>query len=155
MPKADGSAAAHGVREALVELLASQGLGVLATHREGQPYCSLVGFAASPDLKGLVFATTRSTRKFENLTADSRVAMMIDSRTNRESDFHEAVAVTAVGDVKEVTKTPRSRYLRWYLARHPHLADFVLSPSCALLRIRVRKYVLVRRFQEVSELEPR
>jgi len=155
MAKTHDPAPASGLREALAELLASQHLAVLATHRDGQPYCSLVGFAASPDLKGLAFATTRSTRKFENCLADPRVAMLIDSSTNEESDFREAIAVTAVGEVEEVQKTARSRYLRWYLAKHPHLADFVLSPSCALLRIRVREYVIVRRFQEVSQLEPR
>lgn len=155
MAKTRDRAPARGLRDALAALLASQHLAVLATHRGGQPYCSLVGFAASPDLKGLAFATTRATRKFENCVADPRVAMMIDSSTNDDSDFHKAIAVTALGEVGEVEKTARSRYLRWYLSKHPHLVDFVMSPSCALLRIRVRKYVIVRRFQEVSELEPR
>jgi hypothetical protein len=113
-----------------------------------------VGFVASPDLKGLTFATTRSTRKFENVMVDSRVAMMIDSRTNCDSDFHEAVAVTAVGDVKEVPKTAGSRHLRRYLAKHPHLTEFVMSASCALLHVSVQKYIICRKFQEVSELEP-
>jgi len=155
MAKTHDPGLGEGLRDALAELLASQHLAVLATHRDGQPYCSLVGFAASPDLKGLAFATTRSTRKFENCLADPRVAMMIDSSRNEDSDFHEAIAATAVGEVAEVEKTARSRYLRWYLAKHPHLTDFVMAPSCALLRVRVRKYVIVRRFQEVSELEPR
>ena len=60
MARRDDPAPASGLRDALAELLASQHLAVLATHRDGQPYCSLVGFAASPDLKGLAFATTRS-----------------------------------------------------------------------------------------------
>lgn len=154
MGQTDDNAAAHGLRGTLAELLSSQHLAVLATHGEGQPYCSLVAFATSPDLKGLVFATLRSTRKFQNLSADSRVAMMIDSRTNRGCDFQEAVAVTAVGEVREVRKAARGRYLRWFLAKHPHLAEFVMSPSCALLCLGVRKYVIVRKFQEVSELEP-
>jgi len=68
------------LRKALAEVLTSQNLAVPATHGDGQPYCSLVGFAAPPDLKSLVFATMRSTRKFGNLKANPQVAMMIDTR---------------------------------------------------------------------------
>ena len=153
MPKADGSAAAHGVREALAELLASQDLAVLATHREGQPYCSLVGFAASPDLKGLVFATTRSTRKFENLTADPRVAMMIDSRTNQVNDFKDVEALTAVGSAEEISDELKSGYLRGYLEKHPSLEGFAKAPDCALMNIQVTKYILVQHFQNITEYD--
>ena len=64
----------------LKALLESQKLAVLATHREGQPYGSLVSFVATEDMKQILFATTRSTRKYANLTADDRVAMVIDNR---------------------------------------------------------------------------
>lgn len=140
------------LQNALAEVLASQNLAVLATHGDGQPYCSLVGFAALPDLKSLVFATMRATRKFGNLKANPQVAMMIDTRTNGDDDFQQAVAITAIGEVQEVSKTARSRYLRCYLDKHSDLAEFILSPDCALVRMRVRKYVIVRRFKEVLEL---
>jgi hypothetical protein len=38
-----------------------------------------------------------------------------------------------------------------YLARHPYLAGFATSPSCAVMRVRVRSYIVVRDFQEVQE----
>jgi nitroimidazol reductase NimA-like FMN-containing flavoprotein (pyridoxamine 5'-phosphate oxidase superfamily) len=69
------------LRKALAEVLISQNMAVLATHGDGQSYCTLVGYAALPDLKSLVFATMRSTRKFGNLKANPQVAMMIDTRT--------------------------------------------------------------------------
>jgi hypothetical protein len=78
--------------------------------------------------------------------------MMIDTRTNSDVDFQQAVAVTAIGEVQEVSKTTRSRYRRCYLDKHSELAAFIQSPDCALVRIRVRKYVIVRRFKEVLEL---
>ena len=71
------------IREILLELFSSQKLAVLGTHQSGQPYGSLVAFAATADLKNLVFATTRATRKFANLQADSRVSMVLDNRSNR------------------------------------------------------------------------
>ena len=68
------------VKRELRKLLRTQSLAVLATQNQGQPYASLVAFASSDDLKSLYFATTRSTRKYANLSGDSRVAMLLDNR---------------------------------------------------------------------------
>ena len=80
--------------QALRDLLGSQRLAVLATHSANGPYCSLVAFVVTDDLTQLVFATSRNTRKYGRLAEDGRVALLIDSRRNEESDFHEASAVT-------------------------------------------------------------
>jgi nitroimidazol reductase NimA-like FMN-containing flavoprotein (pyridoxamine 5'-phosphate oxidase superfamily) len=124
------------MRERLGALFGSQRLAVLSSHRDGQPYSNLVAFVATPDLRGLVFATTRATRKFENLTADPRVSMLIDNRSNQVSDFREAMAVTAVGRVKELSGKQKSRILDLYLGKHPYLKEFVESPTCAPCRWR-------------------
>ena len=93
--------------ESLRSLLESQLLGVLGTHSAGEPYTSLVGFAATPDLDGLLFATGRATRKVSNLNADKRASMLIDNRSNESADFTEAAAVTAVGVVEEIDEAER------------------------------------------------
>jgi putative heme iron utilization protein len=136
----------------LRDMLDHQLLGVLGTHHEGEPYTSLVGFAATPDLKALLFATGRSTRKAANLTADSRASMLIDNRTNTAADFTEAAAATAVGRVAEVGDDERAEFDRIFLAKHPHLESFVRSPSCAALQLRVNVYMVVTRFQHVIEV---
>ena len=71
----------------LIKLLRAQPLAVLSTQQEGQPYASLVAFVSSDDLTRLYFATIRSTRKFANIMKDSRVAMLIDNRSNNPADF--------------------------------------------------------------------
>jgi len=136
----------------LHDLLKFQQLGVLGTRHKGQPYGSLVAFAATPDLKNLVFATTRATRKFANLQGDSRVSMVLDNRSNRVADFRKAVAATALGQAKETKGKGRKKFAKMYLAKHPHLREFVASPTCALVVIRVRVYYVVWRFQNVFEL---
>ena len=138
--------------EILRELLEGQLLGVLGTHHEGEPYTSLVGFAATPDLKQLLFATGRSTRKHANLVADARASILVDNRTNRPADFTEAAAATAVGVVEEIGDSERSEFDRIFLAKHPHLESFVRSPSCVPLRLRVSVYMVVAHFQHVIEL---
>lgn len=139
-------------KEKIRELLTTQRLAVLATQGQGQPYGSLVSFASTPDSRQILFATSRSTRKYGNLRADPRVALVIDNRSNRESDFHQAVAVTAIGRAEEAPDTERATLLELFLRKHPYLADFVTAPACALLRVRVDTYYLVSRFQQVEEL---
>ena len=111
-----------------------------------------MAFAATEDLARIIFATSRPTRKYANLSANNRVALLVDSRRNEESDFHRAEAVTAIGTVAELTGAERERYLPLYLEKHPALADFVAAPSCALLCVTVERYVRVKNFQRVSEL---
>jgi len=144
------------IKAALKALFARQRLAVLATREgDGHPYANLMAFAASDDLKMLLLVTGRATRKYANLSADPRVALLIDSRSHQVSDIHEAVAVTVLGEAEEVTGAERDRLLPAYLAKHPHLEAFASSPSCALFRVHVRSYYLVRRFQEVTELHIR
>lgn len=146
-PLKDPSQLAHRLKE----LFSSQSLAVLATHGEGQSYGSLVAFAVTDDLKRLLFATTRATRKYANLMKNPRVAMVMDSRSNKESDFHQAIAVTATGRVKEAVGSEKDRLTRLYLSKHPHLVDFVSSPTCALVILEVETYYLVSQFQNVTE----
>lgn len=138
----------------LIELFSSQKLAVLSTQADGQPYASLVLFVATDDLKYLLFATSRSTRKYANLAADSHAALLIDSRSHRDSDLHQAVAVTATGMVDEIQGTERERLVELYLEKHPYLDEFVNAPSNALLRLTVESYVMVSRFQNVTVLHP-
>ena len=139
----------------LKKLLASQPLAVLATQGEGQPYASLVAFVPSDDLKSLYFATTRSTRKYANLAADSRVALLVDNRSNKTSDFRWAMAATATGKAKEMDPAERTTAMDLYLKRHPHLKEFVHSPTCAFCEIRVQTFIVVTRFQNVVEVHVR
>ena len=136
----------------LGELFRSQNLAALSTHHAGQPYASLVAFYAADDLKHIYFVTPKTTRKFANLNADSRVAVMVNSSTNQASDLHRAISVTAVGKAEEVSGSDKELILEQYLAKHPYLEDFVRAPTCALVQISVKTYYLVKNFQNVMEL---
>jgi heme iron utilization protein len=137
------------------ELLSRQHLAVLATHEEGQPYASLVTFAATADLKHLYFATPRATRKYRNLSRDARAAFLIDSRENSAADIAEAIAVTATGNVRELEGGDLTRARETLIAHQPHLEAFYSSPSCAVLALEVTRYIKVGHFQEVMELDVR
>jgi nitroimidazol reductase NimA-like FMN-containing flavoprotein (pyridoxamine 5'-phosphate oxidase superfamily) len=141
-----------GLKKRIENLFTTQKLAVLSTYGKKQPYASLVAFAATEDLKSLIFATTRSTRKYANLTSEPSAALLIDDRSNEKKDFSHAIAATALGRTEEVRDAERDSLLNTYLAKHPHLKEFVSSPTCALIKVRVQKYYVVSKFQNVQEL---
>ena len=140
------------LRLRLRELFRTQNLAALSTHQNGQPYASLVAFYAADNLKHIYFATAKTTRKYANLTADHRVAVMVNNSTNTPSDFHKAISATAVGTAEVVDESEKEPILNLYLAKHPYLEEFVQAPSCALVRISVTAYYLVKNFQNVMEM---
>jgi heme iron utilization protein len=137
----------------LKELLVSQRFAVLSTQAGAGPYASLVAFWTSRDLSQVVFATMRQTRKFSYLIASPQVALLFDSRSNRDADVQEAVAVTATGKAAELTdEHARAAVSRPFLAKHPQLMSFVAAPGCALVSVVVDTYYVVTHFQSVVEV---
>ncbi|MCM8612852.1 pyridoxamine 5'-phosphate oxidase family protein [Accumulibacter sp.] len=145
---------AESVRDVLRRVLASQRYAVLATDSAGQPYTSLMAFAASDDLREFTLITERGTHKYANLRANPRVALFIDNRENVGTDTRDAVAVTALGEAQEVDGEEGARLRRGYVARHPYLESFAGSASSAVLRVRLKSCLVVRRFEEVLEWRP-
>jgi nitroimidazol reductase NimA-like FMN-containing flavoprotein (pyridoxamine 5'-phosphate oxidase superfamily) len=140
------------LRRKLKELFDKQRIGVLSTQKKNRPYASLVAFAVTDDLKSFVFATPRTTRKYSNIIASNRAALLIDNRSNRMSDFRRAMAVTVVGTVRELRKSRKSRLIRLYTDKHSHLEGFIKSPTCAVLSLEAEILHIVDRFQHVVEL---
>lgn len=133
-------------------LLDSQIQGVLATQNQQQPYTSLMAFAVTPDLRHIVFATYRATRKYANLLDNPRASLLIDNRCNAATDYRNAVAISAQGTTREIAATQRPDSLKLYLDKHPNLRDFVTDTDCALLCLDVERYYVVSQFQSVAEL---
>ena len=140
------------IRNRLQNLCTSQKLAVVSTQSDGQPYASLVAFVASDDLCHIYFVTARTTRKFANLTREPRVAVLINSSTNEESDFHKAISITVTGTAEEIRELEREKILKLYLSKHPYLEDFAHSPSCALIQVSTQSFYMVQNFQNVMEL---
>jgi len=137
------------------DLLASQKFAVLSTQEQDHPYLNLVAFAETSDLRTLLFATPRATRKYGNLSSKSGVALLVDNRSNDAADIREAMAVTILGIALEVPDSERERFERVYLQKQPHMKEFLSSPSTALIKVDVQSYLLVSRFQKVATLNLR
>lgn len=134
-------------------LLERQLLGVLATQGDGQPHTSLMAYAFTEDLRFIVFATAMSTRKHRNITGESRVALLVDDRSNSGEDFQTAAALTIVGDAFEVGADERDYYHDLYLKRHPSLETFLAAPATVFFKVDVHNYLLVSKFKDVVEYQ--
>ena len=145
------------LKQEIRELITSQKLAVLSTvSAEEFPYASLIAFAVSHDLQEIVLATSKATRKFANIKYNPRVSLLVDNRSNKEQDFHDAKAVTVMGFAEEIAHgDTQSQLVSVYLKKHPYLDGFLNSPTTAFIKISVLRYYIVSRFQEVMELHIR
>jgi nitroimidazol reductase NimA-like FMN-containing flavoprotein (pyridoxamine 5'-phosphate oxidase superfamily) len=142
------------IRQQVLELITRQKLGVLSTYGDGQPFASLVAIAGTEDLKHLIFATPKSTRKFNNILMHPKVAVLVNSSTNRVADIQEAAAVTVTGKAVEVMdSSSRKAFADIFVDKHPHLKAFIAEPATALVCVIADTYYLVKQFQNVMTLQ--
>jgi uncharacterized pyridoxamine 5'-phosphate oxidase family protein len=125
----------------LREIVSTQYFAVLNTIGEGLPHSNLVSFAATEDLKSLVFVTGRNTRKYRNVQDNHNVSLLVDNRTNRPSDTSQAIAIAAIGIAREEIDN-RSLLRDIFLARHPQLRQFVEAPDSAIMLVTIREYIV-------------
>ncbi|MBN1492658.1 MAG: pyridoxamine 5'-phosphate oxidase family protein [Candidatus Omnitrophica bacterium] len=134
------------------KLFDTQKQGVLATIGTPYPYTSLMTFAATPDLKQVVFATLRKTKKYVNMKANDHVSLLVDSALNRVEDVKNAVAVTMLGAATEADATTQKEFRTMLLKKNPELAGFLNETECAVMVLRVDLYIYVDSFQHVIEI---
>ncbi len=139
--------------ETIRQLFDSQDLAVLSTQKEGQPYASIVAVTVTPDLENIIFLTPNTTRKYDNLVASPRVALLINNSQNQVRDITNATSVTATGTAFPMTGEEEKEALALYLNRHPHMETFAISPTTAVVRVAVAKYIMVTHFQTVVEIK--
>ena len=86
-----------------------------------------------------------------NLSADNRVSLLIDNRSDLDNPLYEAAAVTAYGTAEELDGESRQQALANFLSKHPQMKTFTAAPTTALFQVNVEEYHLVQRFQNVTE----
>jgi len=140
-------------RDAIIHLFDEQQLATLATMATDAPYCNLVAFTPSEDLRTIFFATPRTSTKYANLVNNPNVSLLIDSRTQSGTDPQAGMAVTALGSVVQDSSKDTEALKGMHAARHEQFRDFIFSPDCALVQVRVKRYILVSSLRDVITLE--
>ena len=86
------------MREDIKTLICRNSHCVLATVSGNRPHCSLMSYTADPEGREIYMITLRNTQKFENLLANPRVSVLIDTREEDvESRGGRTKAVTVNG----------------------------------------------------------
>jgi heme iron utilization protein len=124
---------------------------VLATDDDGQPYTSLINFALTSDCKAVIFATPRATRKYRNMIKTKSVALLIDNRSKKTKNLMGTEAVTVMGNARTLRRGKAwEAFSSIYIKKHPELAEFIHSPSTALMVVDAKRCIHVSQFQTIS-----
>ena len=137
----------------IAQLFESQSFAVLSTQKNDQPYSSLIAFAVNSDLNYFYFLTPNTTRKYENLKANPKVCILVNDSQNKADDVHNAVSVTGTGIAQTIDKSIEQTALDLYLKKNPNLKEFSKAPTTAFVRISMKRYFMVNRFQNVVEFK--
>ena len=130
-------------------LIREKSICVLATITGREPHCSLMAYVASTDCTEIYMVTQRQTQKFQNLSENPAVSLLIDTRD--VSPRPEVRAMTVAG-VFERIKDPveEKKVRRKLLSAHPHLQDFMGQPEAEVIRIKVRSFLLLDGLTQAS-----
>jgi PPOX class probable F420-dependent enzyme len=113
----------------LVAFARQRGLAVLATRGpNGEPQAALIGVAAT-DQGEIVFDTTRSSRKYRNIAADPRVALVVG--------LEDEVTVQAEGVAELLRDEDSRRCLDAYFAQYPDGRQRATDPDVVHFRVRL------------------
>jgi heme iron utilization protein len=139
---------AAGVARGLLRRSRQGALATLATG-SGDPYCSLVNVASTPDNRPLLLIS-RLALHTRNALADPRVSLMLDER--RAGDPLEGSRIMVGGRAEPVEGDPPEAFRRRYLAAHPGAQAFVDFSDFLFVPIRITAVHLVAGFGRIVDL---
>ena len=114
----------------------------------GAPFASLVAIATAPDAAP-VLLLSKLARHTANVTADSRVSLLIDDR--REGEPLESARLSLTGSIAR-SDDPVLR--RRFLARQPSASEYVDFSDFAFWRMEIAGAHLVAGFGRIADVAP-
>ncbi|WP_243366467.1 pyridoxamine 5'-phosphate oxidase family protein [Fundidesulfovibrio soli] len=117
--------------------------GVLATSFQDVPHASLMAYTVQANLEYIHMATSARTRKWANLLANPRMALLLDDRG--ESAGGPTKALTIGGDQVNVAgQAEQDEIVGALLARHPHLEGLLSLEDIRIIRLKPRWCVFLQ-----------
>jgi len=116
-------------REEIFEFIRKRTLAVISSiGPRGEPQSALVGIAVSPELQ-IVFDTVKTSRKYPNIKADSRIAVVIGWEGEQTVQY-EGLAVEPEGE--ELHRAKQIYFAAWPSGverqQWPGIAYFLIRP---------------------------
>lgn len=132
--------------EKMKDLVGTKDVCVLATvSSEGQPHCSLMSYATDKDCREIYMVTHKKTKKYQNLTVNPKVSLLIDTREeDRGNHRHLAKALTVNGLFEAIGDPGKKDLVRTrLLERHPHLNVLADDPDVEFFAVRIKSLQLL------------
>jgi uncharacterized pyridoxamine 5'-phosphate oxidase family protein len=131
------------LKECISAVIKSCSFAVLATEGNGQPHTSLIAIAPFGNSGQIIFATYRNTRKYQNLTKNNKIAVLIEGSCRNIMGIDESVVLTVIGFTEDIHSTEYLTPYQALLNLHPEMESFMLSPDCVLIRVIAQSYQIV------------
>ena len=136
-------------KEYIENVLKRNRFAVLATEGDGQPHVSLIAITPFASYHQLIFATYRNTLKYRNLSQNSRVALFIENENVNIPGPTDKVALTIIGQTREISISDREAAFQAHLRWHPELEIFMHSSDCALIMVLAHSYQIVNGIDDI------
>ncbi len=138
------------IKTYIEEALRTNGFGVLTTESDGQPHASFVAITPVEGFQQLIFATYRSTRKYDNLKNNGKVAILFENRSTKSANQPDIYVITAFGNAEEIKNDEFEVAMQLHVSKHPEQSSFLLSKDCTIFRIKVNDYQVVLGIDDVK-----
>ncbi len=138
------------LKEYIEAVLKTSNFAVLATEGNGQPHTSLIAITPVENYRQIIFATYRNTLKYRNLSANNKVAVLIEGEYFNREGLKVSVVLTITGHTEEISISGDEASYQSLLNRHPDMESFILSPDCVLIRVIAHSFQVVHGIEDTS-----
>ena len=131
--------------EEMKSLVKKKNTGVMATATDNNPHCSLMTYVTDDDCREIYMVTSRRTKKFQNLSENPLVSLLIDTR---EEDYGSqnpmSRALTISGVFTPLGDENKKSEIRSEMAsKHPNIQDLLNNPNSEIICIKIVSFLLL------------
>ena len=132
--------------EIMKDVIRYQDMCVLATVSGSKPHCSLMAYVTDNDCRNIYMITLKDTTKYQNLTANPSVCLLIDTRSSdRGDDRKKAKALTVKGAFEKIEDPKKLLAVHAkFSQRHLHLKDFASHPDAEVFAVKIHSLQLLK-----------
>ncbi len=122
--------------EKIRTLIRENSICVLATIGAKGPHTSLMAYTCSEDCTEIYLVTPVNTLKYRNLTSNSRVSLMVDTRETESRSMVRALTITGKASVIEDRGKIDAVHSQ-IKQRHAHLQNLTDQPDIAFICVSI------------------
>ena len=131
--------------EEMKSLVKKKNTCVMATATDNNPHCSLMTYVTDDDCREIYMVTSRKTKKFQNLSENPSVSLLIDTREEDYGSQNPMLrALTISGVFTQLGDENKKSTIRSEMAsKHPNIRDLIKNPDSEIICIKIVSLLLL------------